>query len=95
MKQVSSKNNQLMMKQNTTKITSFVAEISTYPFSYNDWQEAKNYLLVKTKLLLHHKVANTRNSPNVKPRVLIRALLQITIETEDTTDKLSAPIVPS
>lgn len=34
-------------------------------------------------------------SPNVNPRVLISALLQITIETEDTTDKLSAPTVPN
>jgi len=33
--------------------------------------------------------------PNVKPRVLISALLQITIETDDTTDKLKAPIVPN
>lgn len=34
-------------------------------------------------------------SPKVKPSVLIRALLQITIDTEDTTDKLRAPMVPS
>lgn len=34
-------------------------------------------------------------SPNVKPSVLMSALLQITIETDDTTDKLNAPMVPS
>lgn len=35
------------------------------------------------------------NSPNVKPSVLISALLHMTIETDETTDKLNAPIVPS
>ena len=37
----------------------------------------------------------TNNSPKVKPRVLMSALLQITIDTDDTTDKPKAPIVPS
>lgn len=35
------------------------------------------------------------HSPNVKPRVLISALLQITIDTDETTDRLNAPMVPS
>lgn len=35
------------------------------------------------------------HSPKVKPRVLISALLQITMDTDDTTDRLKAPIVPS
>lgn len=36
-----------------------------------------------------------RHSPKWKPSVLISALLQITIETDDTTDKLNAPTVPN
>jgi hypothetical protein len=33
--------------------------------------------------------------PKLKPRELMRALLQMTMETEDTTERLSAPTVPS
>lgn len=40
----------------------------------------------------HHE--SKIHSPKVKFSVLISALLQITIETEDTTDKLKAPMVP-
>lgn len=38
---------------------------------------------------------NMINSPKVKPNELMRALLQITMDTEETTDKLNAPMVPS
>lgn len=34
-------------------------------------------------------------SPKVKPRVLMRALLHITIDTDETTERPNAPIVPS
>jgi hypothetical protein len=33
--------------------------------------------------------------PKMKPRALMRALLQMTMETEETTERLSAPTVPS
>jgi hypothetical protein len=33
--------------------------------------------------------------PKLNPRELMRALLQMTIETEDTTERLSAPTVPN
>jgi hypothetical protein len=33
--------------------------------------------------------------PKLKPRELMRALLQMTMETEDTTERLSAPTLPS
>lgn len=35
------------------------------------------------------------NLPKMNCNVLINALLQITIDTDDTTDRLSAPIVPN
>lgn len=35
------------------------------------------------------------NLPKMKCSELINALLQITIDTDDTTDKLKAPTVPS
>jgi len=34
-------------------------------------------------------------SPKVNPSELMSALLQITIETDETTDKLRAPMVPN
>jgi hypothetical protein len=34
-------------------------------------------------------------TPKLKPRELMSALLQMTMETEDTTERLSAPTVPS
>jgi hypothetical protein len=33
--------------------------------------------------------------PKLKPREVMRALLQMTMETEDTTERLSALVVPS
>jgi hypothetical protein len=36
-----------------------------------------------------------RHLPKVNPSELINALLQITIETDETTDRLRAPTVPS
>lgn len=33
--------------------------------------------------------------PKGKPRLLIKALLQMTIETDDATERNSAPITPS
>ena len=42
-----------------------------------------------------YSTGGRKRLPKVKPRVLISALLQITIDTDDTTDKLKAPIVPS
>lgn len=35
------------------------------------------------------------NLPKGKPRLLIKALLQITMETDDATERKSAPITPS
>lgn len=37
----------------------------------------------------------TLNLPKWKPNELIRALLQITIDTDETTDRDNAPTVPS
>lgn len=34
-------------------------------------------------------------APKGKPRLLMRALLQMTMETEDATDKKSAPMTPN
>lgn len=36
-----------------------------------------------------------RKVPNGKPRLLINALLQMTIETEDATERKSAPMTPN
>lgn len=37
----------------------------------------------------------TINSPKRKPKELISALLHITIDTDETTDRDKAPMVPS
>jgi hypothetical protein len=41
------------------------------------------------------KNKKTLNLPKWKPNELIRALLQITMDTDETTDRVNAPTVPS
>lgn len=49
-----------------------------------------NTLLHGLKLLLGVDIL-----PNGKPRLLIKALLQITIDTEDATERNNAPTTPN
>ena len=55
----------------------------------------KSNLSTQNTLYQKERVRKYKHSPKVKPSVLIRALLQITIDTDETTDKLKAPTVPS
>ena len=60
-----------------------------------NFTRAKSNLSTQNTLYQKERVRKHKHSPKVKPSVLIRALLQITIDTDETTDKLKAPTVPS
>lgn len=40
-------------------------------------------------------IPEKENLPNLKPRLLIKALLQMTMDTDDATDRNNAPITPT
>lgn len=67
-------------------------------FSTKDDKNKFLYLITPYNSLYtkHNQITKRKKKlPKVKPSVLINALLHITIETDETTDKVSAPIVPS
>jgi hypothetical protein len=49
----------------------------------------------KTMQIQEKKVKAREKSPKVNPRVLMLALLQMTIATDDIIDRHNAPTVPS
>lgn len=72
-------------KYGISKIGSIHHNRQTAPVTHNQTEKLTKFAQAETKDC----------SPKVKPSVLISALLQMTIDTDETTDRLSAPMVPS